>query len=68
MHEEIIICDICGEAAIYKAFGGPVLRKASKYGHDIPEAENYTYRCKKHQDFPVPVFGKLWIWEYINRF
>lgn len=65
--QEIIKCGECGEPAKYKASGGPVLRKATKYGHDIPEPQNHVFRCQKHQDYPEPRFGKLWLWEYVNK-
>lgn len=55
-------CDICGETAVTKAWGGPVKTQASTWGSDTPYEENHTFRCKKHQRSPDAPFGELWRW------
>ena len=63
-------CDICDDAAVYKASGGPVRETADAAGDsmgiDRPYPKNKTYRCKKHQDQPDGPFGRLWRWERID--
>jgi len=55
-------CDICEKPATVKAWGGECIRKATKYGHDIPDPKNFTYRCKEHEYKPDAGFGQLWLW------
>ena len=57
-------CDVCGEEAVVKAYGGLVRQQAELWGHDKPYAENHTFRCKKHEYRPPdPFFGELWLWK-----
>lgn len=64
-------CDICEKPATVKAKGGPVMKTADacgdSYGFDRPHPENYTFRCEDHESKPDAAFGRLWLWQRLER-
>ena len=56
-----------GKPAVYKAWYGPMKRRASTWGTDTPFEENHTFRCERHQFMPTSAGKEPWLWKILKK-